>query len=150
MEMTMSTLKIVKHGALVAIALSCSGQIAFAQTGKCMSATETVRKANWDAISYKYSPQYIEDNRAELQKAVDGAASSFKESCDKVTPSDEQILLQGALDIAAAPIKLSADTLLKGMGLPPLGDKAFHIDVKDIDEHGIFGGPNSVFRKPFG
>ena len=24
------------------------------------------------------------------------------------------------------------------------------ISVKDINKHGIFGGPNSIFRKPFG
>jgi hypothetical protein len=24
------------------------------------------------------------------------------------------------------------------------------ISVKDIKKHGVFGGPNSVFRKPFG
>lgn len=122
----------------------------FAQTGKCMAARESVVAANWKAIEYKYSPQYIEDNRAELEKAVNGASDAFKAKCDSVTPSDEQILAQGALDILTAPIKLQADTLLKGMGLPPLGDKALHIDIKDIDEHGIFGGPNSVFRKPFG
>ena len=33
------------------------------------------------------------------------------------------------------------DKVLKG---------ATGISVKDIKKHGIFGGPNSVFRKPFG
>jgi hypothetical protein len=133
--------------------LSCldiATNIAQAQTGKCIKASEQVKEKSWAAINYKYSPQYIADNRASLEATVNGAVDTFHRDCDKATPSDEQIIAQNALDLAAKPIKESADTFLKGMGLPPLGDKALHIDIKDIERHGIFGGPNSVFRKPFG
>ena len=93
---------------------------------------------------------YIQDNKAELDKAVNGGANAFFNDCQSNNLSDEQILLQGALSFAAMPVKKVADELLKGIGLPPLGDKALHIDVKDIEKNGIFGGPNSFFRKPFG
>lgn len=122
----------------------------FAQTGRCHQAREVVATKTWEAIRYKYSPQYIQDNKAELEKAVSGGASTFFNECQSNNLSDEQILLQGALGFAAMPIKKVADELLKGIGLPPLGDKALHIDVKDIEKNGIWGGPNSFFRKPFG
>ena len=48
------------------------------------------------------------------------------------------------------PVKIVADKFLEGLGLTKTGEKVFHIDVKDIEKHGIFGGPNSFFRKPFG
>ena len=121
-----------------------------AQTGKCFSAKDVVAKKGWDAINYTYSPKYIEDHRAELQQAVDKGAEVFFKDCQSNNLSDEQIILQGTLDVAAMPIKSIADKMLQGLGLPPAGDKMFHIDVKDIEKNGIFGGPDSVFRKPFG
>jgi hypothetical protein len=123
---------------------------AHGQTGRCHGAREVVAAKTWEAIRYKYSPQYIADNKAELEKAVSGGANTFYNDCQANNLSDEQILLQGALSFAAMPIKKVADELLKGIGLPALGDKALHIDVKDIEKNGIWGGPNSFFRKPFG
>ena len=121
-----------------------------AQTGRCHKAKDVVIAKTWEAIRYKYSPQYIEDNKAEFEKAVNTGANQFFNDCQSNNLSDEQILLQGALDFAAMPIKKVADEFLKKVGLPPLGDKALHIDVKDIEKNGIWGGPNSFFRKPFG
>ena len=135
---------------LVLFATFSASPSAQAQTGKCHSARDVVKEKNWEAIRYKYSPQYIEDNKAEFDKAVEAAGNAYFNDCQAANLSDEQIILQGALDYAAKPIKDIADRALTGMGLPPLGEKAFHIDVKDIEKHGIFGGPNSVFRKPFG
>lgn len=121
-----------------------------AQTGRCHSAKEIVEAKSWEAINYKYSPAYIEEHRADFEAAVKGGSDVFFNDCQANNLSDEQIILQGALDIAAIPVKGVADTLLKGLGLPETGEKAFHIDIKDIEKHGIFGGPESVFRKPFG
>jgi hypothetical protein len=122
----------------------------FAQTGKCREARDVVIDKTWGGIKYKYSPQFIEDNKAMLTKAVETNAAQFLKDCDSVTPSDEQIILQGALTFGALPVKLVADIYLEALGLPKTGDKTFHIDVKDIEKNGIFGGKNSVFRKPFG
>lgn len=122
----------------------------YSQTGKCREARDVVIEKTWAAINYKYSPQFIEDNKAKFTSAVETNAAQFLKDCDSVTPSDEQIILQGALTFAAKPIKEIADVYLEKLGLPKTGDKAFHIDVKDIEKNGIFGGKNSVFRKPFG
>jgi hypothetical protein len=132
------------------ISLAAITPVASAQTGRCHEARNVIAAKTWEAINYIYSPKYIEENRAEFEKAVNGGTTTFFNDCQANNLSDEQILLQGALAFAAMPIKKIADELLKGIGLPPLGDKALHIDVKDIEKNGIFGGPNSFFRKPFG
>jgi len=136
--------------ALILSVFALTSGNAEAQTGKCYSAKDVVAKRGWDAINYTYSPKYIEDHRAELQTAVEKGADVFFQDCQSNNLSNEQILLQGTLDVAAMPIKNIADKMLEGLGLPPTGDKALHIDVKAIEKKGIFGGPNSVFRKPFG
>ena len=146
----MKTYLIVMCGTISLSPLGFSANIAQAQTGKCLEITSKIIEKSWASINYKYSVQYIADNRASLEAAVNAAADTFHRDCDKATPSDEQIIAQNALDLASKPIKDVADKFLKGMGLPPLGEKALHIDIKDIENNGIFGGPNSVFRKPFG
>lgn len=125
-------------------------QSVLAQTGKCREARDVVIEKTWEGIRYKYSPQFIADNKAMFTKAVETNAAQFLKDCDSVTLSDEQIILQGALSFAALPVKIVADKYLEALGLPKTGDKTFHIDVKDIENNGIFGGKNSVFRKPFG
>jgi hypothetical protein len=135
---------------LASVLCIVSNGIVHAKTGACHDARTVIENKSWDAIRYKYSPQYIEDNKAEFEKAITKGGEVFFNDCQTKNLSDEQILLQGALDFAALPIKIVADDFLKKIGLPPLGDKAFHIDVKDIENNGIWGGPNSFFRKPFG
>jgi hypothetical protein len=130
--------------------ISIIGNVTYAETGKCHKAKAVVIEKTWEAIRYKYSPQYIEDNKAEFDKLVNGGSEVFFNDCQSKNLSDEQIILQGVLDFAAMSVKVIADEFLKKIGLPPLGDKALHIDVKDIDKHGVWGGPNSFFRKPFG
>ncbi|MBK8452720.1 MAG: hypothetical protein WAQ53_11005 [Thiofilum sp.] len=123
---------------------------AYAATGTCHKARNTIQEKTWQAIEYKYTPKYIKDNYGEFKKVVDGGAEEFFKDCESTNLSDEQVVLQGALDFAALPLKVIADEFLVKVGLPRLGDKAFHIDIKDIEKHGIWGGPNSIFRKPFG
>lgn len=135
--------------ATIAVFLSLPN-ISFSQTGRCGAARDVVEAKSWDVIRYKYSPQYIEDNHSDFTKAVEAGGGIFYKDCQSNNLSDEQILLQGALDVAAMPAKFVADKFLSGLGLPPLGDKAFHIDVKAIEKNGVFGGKNSFFRKPFG
>lgn len=143
-------MKALISSAAIFTALIVSNGFAYAATGTCHKAKTVVIEKTWEAVNYKYSPQYIADNKAEFEKLINGGAESFFNDCQSKNLSDEQILLQGALDFAAMPLKQIADEFLVKIGLPPLGDKALHIDVKDIDKHGVWGGPNSVFRKPFG
>ena len=143
-------MKALVNSALITLVLTLISWPTYAATGTCHKAKTVVIEKTWEAVRYKYSPQYIEDNKAEFEKLVNGGAESFFNDCQSNNLSDEQILLQGALDFAAMPLKKIADEFLVKIGLPPLGDKALHIDVKDIDKNGIWGGPNSVFRKPFG
>lgn len=130
--------------------VSIVGNVSQAETGRCHRAKDIVIEKTWEAIRYKYSPQYIEENKAEFEKLVNGGSEAFFNDCQSKNLSDEQIILQGVLDFAAMSVKTVADEFLKKVGLPPLGDRALHIDVKDIDKNGIWGGSNSFFRKPFG
>lgn len=121
-----------------------------AATGDCESAKTVITTKTWEAINYKYSQQYISENKAEFEKAVNSGSDVFFKDCRKFELSNDQELLQGVLNFAAMPIKIIADEFLVKVGLPALGDKALYIDVKAISEDGIWGGPNSFFRKPFG
>ena len=138
------------YAIMIVSTLCMMSNITQAETGKCHKAKDVIIEKSWEAIKYKYSPQYIEDNKVELEKAINGGSEVFFNDCQSQNLSDEQIILQGVLDFAALPIKIVADDFLKKAGFPPLGDKAFHIDVKAIDEKGIWGGKDSFFRKPFG
>ena len=135
---------------LTAACLFALCDTSFAQSGRCQKAKDVIAEKTWAAIRYKYSPQYVQDNKAEFEKVVSSGTTIFFNDCQSSNLSNEQILLLGALDFAAMPIKLVADEFLKRVGLPPVGYKALHIDVYDIEKKGIWGGPNSVFRNPIG
>jgi hypothetical protein len=64
---------VVQYGAAMAVIVLCSTTgIANAQTGRCYDLKDVVRAKSWDSIKYKYSPQYIIDHEADLNKLVNG------------------------------------------------------------------------------
>jgi len=58
------------------------------------------------------------------------------------------------MKIAVAPVKIVsgniAGTALESGELAKALRGITGVSVHDIERHGIFGGPNSIFRKPFG
>jgi hypothetical protein len=58
------------------------------------------------------------------------------------------------MKILAAPVKIVDGNIKAASGESGELDKVLRattgISVRDINRYGIFGGPNSVFRKPFG
>jgi hypothetical protein len=77
-----------------------SSGITYAATGSCDKERDMIEKKSWDAIRYKYSPRYIEDNRAEFEKAVKEKAEVIFKECEiKILEDARRSIDDSARDI---------------------------------------------------
>lgn len=64
-----------------------------------------------------------------------------------VPMSEAQFLNMLKETMAADGLELNLDKIEGGS---ETSNKTLHIDLEDIEKGGLLGGPNSLFRKPFG
>lgn len=50
---------------------------AYAATGTCHKARNTIQEKTWQAIEYKYTPKYIKDNYGEFKRLLMEEQRSF-------------------------------------------------------------------------
>jgi hypothetical protein len=104
--------------------------------------TEDYHRALAAKLAEERAPndQKLADNRRELDS-----------SCKKDVGSQ---VFRSALNVTLAPFNIVANNLKAAGNESGVGAQIIRgstgISIGDIQKHGIFGGPNSVFRKPFG
>ena len=135
---------------IAAAVMSLATPMAHAGTGDCSQIRDKTTAAAWVEFREQFTPVGIERNRAEIEARVNALSSAAFTQCQAVNLSDEQEVIQAMLSLSTTGTHAGLDSIVRGLGLKPLGKKFFHIDLKDINAHGVWGGPNSFFRKPLG
>lgn len=125
-----------------------------AATGDCEKLEGVALDKYWEAHLEQYSDQATKDAVRKDQKKQSEFANAAKATfnkCRETELSDDQEKLELALNLAAVEFVLWAGTTL---GIPPETlspvTNGMHISVKDIENYGPCGGPNSFCNKPLG
>jgi hypothetical protein len=93
----------------------------------------------------------LAEERAPNDQQLADSKRELDSSCKKDVGSQ---VFRSALNVTLAPFHIVADNLKAAGNESGVGAQVIRgttgISIRDIEKHGIFGGPNSIFHKPFG